>query len=66
MGGMDRKGPDRLLVGIRLVSGRVTSLARQKQAVAQIRPSGRQKQASSENKKTRPLVWPGSKVFNFC
>jgi hypothetical protein len=28
MGGMDRKGPDRPLVGIRLVSGRVIPLAR--------------------------------------
>jgi hypothetical protein len=54
MGGMDRKGPDRPLVGIRLVSGRVTSLARQKQVVAQIRPSGRQKQAGSENKIAQP------------
>jgi hypothetical protein len=66
MGGMDRKGLGRPLVGIRLISGRVIPLARQKQAVAQIRPSGRQKQADSENKKARPNQWPGSKVFNFC
>jgi hypothetical protein len=44
MGGMNRKGLDRPLVGIRLVSGRVIPLARQKQVVTQIRPSGRQKQ----------------------